>query len=292
MKNIKLIKVNPILIFLVLIMPLREVYSQNIIFTRQINNNDDLMIMDKTGNVMKLTDHPAKDSSPMVSPDGKTLVFTSERVGWWKIWTLDMKSKEVKQLTSKSSAAYSPSWSPDGQSIVFTSTRDGNQEVYIMGLDGSNQRNITNTKEDEAMPFWAMDGYIYFSSVINNYYQIFKCKPDGTNRTQVSFGEGDKLMPQPSPDGKKLLYYGNQDSNMEIYLFDLTSKTTKRLTEHPLMDMRPRWSPDGAKIVFERGNKGNNHHIFIMDVNGDNLKQLTRQYYNYTPSFVPLAELN
>jgi TolB protein len=271
-----------IIIFLLFV----QANAQKIIYTQQINNNDDIMLMDEKGSVKTLTDHPAKDSSPLVSPDGKKVVFTSERVGWWKIWVMDIDGKNAKQLTNSSSADYSPSWSPDGKTIVYTCTKDGNQEIYLMNSDGSNQRNITKTRGDEVMPFWAKDGYIYFSSSAEDYYQVFRCKPDGSGKVQVTFSKGDKLMPQPSPIGNKLLYYGSQDGNMEIYLFDFSSKQTARLTNHPLMDMRPRWSPDGSKIVFERGNKGNNHHVFIMDLDGENVKQLTSKYYNYTPSYI------
>lgn len=261
-------------------------YAQSVIFTQQVNNNDNLMLCDERGNISTLTNHRRKDSSPMVSPDGTKVVFTSERVGWWKIWIMDIDGKNVKQLTNNSSADYSPSWSPNGKTIVYTCTKDGNQEIYLMNPDGSNKRNITNTRGDEVMPSWAKDGFIYFSATVGNHYQIMRCKPDGTGRETITSGTGDKLMAQPSPNGESILYYGNQDGNMEIYLYDVASKTSKRLTNHSLMDIRPRWSVDGEKIVFERGNKGDNHHIFIMNRDGSNLKKLTNKNYNYTPSFI------
>lgn len=114
-----------------------------------------------------------------------------------------------------------------------------------------------------------------------------KCKPDGSDRQQLTQGKGDKLMPQTSTDGQSILYYGSQDGNMEIYVLDIDSKRTRRLTDNPLMDMRPRWSPDGEMVVFERGNKRDNHHIFMMDRDGNNERQLTTRHYNYAPSFVP-----
>lgn len=263
------------------------VQAQGIIFTRQINNNDNLMMIDENGSIESLTNQPRKDSSPMISPDGKLVVFTSERVGWWKIWTMNLLTKETKQLTHNGSADYSPSWSPDSKTILFTSTRDGNQEIYLMDKDGDNKRNITKTQMDEVMPFWANDNYVYFSTQVSEYYQVMKCKPDGSDRQQVTFSKGDKLMAQPSPDMSKLLFYGNADGNMEIYVYDFKSKEEKRLTNHPLLDMRPRWSPDSKKIVFERGNKGNNHHIYLMNVDGSNVIQLTSEGYNYGPSFLP-----
>lgn len=148
-----------------------DVEAQQIIFTQQINNNDNLMLYDESGNLIPLTNHPRKDSSPMVSPDGQKVVFTSERVGWWKIWVMDLQKKAIVQLTANSSADYNPSWSPDGRKILYTSTRDGNQEIYMIDPDGTNPTNLTQTRIDEVMPYWSKDGYIYFSVKQGHYYQ-------------------------------------------------------------------------------------------------------------------------
>lgn len=274
--------------YLILLVYLPSLCSaQNIIFTRQVNNNDNLMIMDENGGIKTLTNHSRKDSSPMISPDGKMVVFTSERVGWWKIWTMNLETNEVKQLTNQGSADYSPTWSPDGSQIVFTSSRDGNQEIYVMNKDGSNKVNITKNKSEDVMPQWASDGFIYYATRTNDAYQIARIKPDGSINEILTASNGNKLMPQLSNDGSNILYYGDADGNMEIYLMDMNTKKVSRLTNHPLMDIRPRWSPDNTKIVFERGNKGNNHHIYIMNADGSNVKQLTTKNYNYTPSFYP-----
>lgn len=245
------------------------------------------MVMDKNGSIKTLTNNSRKDSSPMISPDGKMVVFTSERVGWWKIWTMNLETNEFNQLTNKGSADYSPTWSPDGSKIVFTSSRDRNQEIYIMDIDGTNKINLTKSNSEDVMPSWGMDGYIYYATGQNGIYQIARIKPDGSNKELLTDSENNKLMPQLSNDGKKILYYGDADGNMEIYLMELNTKKVTRLTDHSLMDIRPRWSSDNTKIVFERGNKGNNHHIYIMDSDGSNVKQLTTKNYNYTPSFFP-----
>ncbi|WP_299275401.1 DUF5050 domain-containing protein [uncultured Psychroserpens sp.] len=261
--------------------------TYRILYTKQINNSDNICLIDTNGNTKQITNHSRKDSSPIVSPDGNFIVFTSERVGWWKIWTLDLKKNEYKQLTTASSAAYSPSWSPNGNHILFVSSQTGNSEVFVMDKHGKNKKNITNNEVSDTMPFWGMDNMIYYSSEINGTYQIVRMSPNGDNKEVLTKDKGDKLMPQLSNDGKTILYYGNADGNFEIYTTNIANTSKTRLTNHPLMDMRPRWSSDDKKIVFERGNKGDNHHVFIMDANGKNVKQLTFSNYNYAPSFVP-----
>ena len=139
------------------------IYSQNyqFVYTQQVNNNDNIFLADESGPIKQITNHRSKDSSPVISPDGKWMIFTSERAGWWKIWTMNLETEEVKQLTFSSNAEYSPSWSPDGKSIVFVSSRDGNQVIYTMDRDGENQINITKNTTSYVMPLSGRDNNIY-----------------------------------------------------------------------------------------------------------------------------------
>ena len=82
-------------VFLIIIISSQLFGQENeILFTKQINNNDNIYLIDKEGKQQQVTNHNRKDSSPMLSPDGKFMVFTSERVGWWKIWLMGIKKKE------------------------------------------------------------------------------------------------------------------------------------------------------------------------------------------------------
>lgn len=261
-----------------------------IIYTSQKNYNDNIQVVNNKGQIKVIMNNSRKDSSPIISSDGKHIVFSSERVGWWKIWSYDIENNKYTQLTNSSNAEYSPAWSPNNDYIVFVSSRDGNQEIYTMSKEGLNLKNITKNTKSDLMPFWGKDNRIYYSSEINGTYQIVSCNPNGKNKVVLTNTKGNKLMPQISNDLKQILYYGDEDGNFEIYLMDMGAKKSKRLTNHPLMDMRPRWSPDNKQIVFERGNKGNNHHIYLMDINGENQKQLTFSNYNYSPSFVPFTK--
>ena len=260
--------------------------SYEVLYSKQVNNNDNIWVVNQDGRRKQITNHSRKDSSPVISPDGDFMIFASERVGWWKIWLLDIQKNEFKQLTNSNRAEYSPSWSPDGSQIVFVSSHNGNSNIYTMDKAGLNMKNITGNSQSNAMPFWAKDNFIYYSLKVGETYQIMKMLPDGSNKETVSTGKGDKLMPQLSNDCKTILYYGNVSGNNEIYTMDLKTSKTVRLTTHDLMNIRPRWSPDDKKIVFERGNKKGNQHIYIMDANGQNVKQLTFENYNYAPSFV------
>lgn len=255
-----------------------EANAYEILFTKQSGGTDNIFKIDKNGVLHQITSHSSKDSSPVMSPDRSHIVFTSERVGWWKIWVYDIEKNKFKQLTHSSHAEYAPSWSPDGKHIVFVSERDGNAAIYRMNLFGENLQKLTKNSSENTTPHWANNGKIYYSSKENGTYQIKAMSADGADKTILTTNEGDKLMPQLSSDLSTLLYYSDMDGNYEIYTMQVDGSGNKKITDHPLMDIRAKWSHDGKKIVFERGNKKNDQHVYIMDANGANVQQLTLSY--------------
>ncbi len=257
-----------------------EALDSPIVFTKQTNNVDDIYLISPEGDLRQVTDNRRKDSSPRISPDGKHMVFTSERVGWWKIWLMDLQQNSFQQLTDSGNAEYAPCWSPDGSRIAFVSSRDGNSEIYVIERDGSKARNLTRRAGDDTMPHWHRDGRIYFSAEVDGIYQAAVIDADGSNRKVLTSGDVNIFMPQPSPSGDRLLFYSDQGDNLDIFTAAMDGSDRQRLTEHPLLDIRPRWSPDGAAIVFERGDKKQSQHIYWMRADGSGVRQLTESGYS------------
>ena len=280
---------KPVSVFVVAIFALSATANASefaVLYTNQVNNVDDIYMVLPSGEHRKVTNNRRKDSSPVVSSNGRFIAFTSERVGWWKIWKLDLSDGSFTQLTDSTSAEYAPSWSPSGDQLAFVSSRDGDADIFVMDSDGSNLRNISNNQTDDASPYWHQDNRIYFSSSVDGTLQIVSVRIDGTNRQVHSSGSMDKLMPQVSPVRDEVLFYGEADGNTDIYVMSLSGDSIRRLTNDPLMDMRARWSPDGEQIVFERGDKRRNQHIYLMNRNGDGERKLTTSGYNYSAAFV------
>jgi TolB protein len=92
-------------------------------------------------NPILLSDHPS-DTAPEISPDGKTVVFMSERSGDWEIYSVGINGGEITALTSDDASDGLPTWSPDGNKIAFVSNRDGEWSIWDMDPDGSNERRL------------------------------------------------------------------------------------------------------------------------------------------------------
>lgn len=89
-----------------------------------------------------LTNSQPDDSDLFWSPDGKMVVFNSNRDGNWEIYIMNADGSEQTNLTNNPADDGFPSWSPDGKIIAFQSYRDGNGEIYIMNADGSGLKRL------------------------------------------------------------------------------------------------------------------------------------------------------
>jgi TolB protein len=111
--------------------------------------NDDVYTIGVDGTALqRLTTRPGYDADVRYSPDGKSLVFDSDRTGNIDIFLMRTNGTNVRQLTNDPGADFSASFSPDGQVISFDSDRDGNlgaTDIFRMRADGTRQTNLTRS---------------------------------------------------------------------------------------------------------------------------------------------------
>lgn len=88
------------------------------------------------------------DIFPRWSPDGKRIVFASDRTGNYEIWLMNAEGRGQKRLTDHPSYDSHPAWSPDGRQIAFTSLRDGGLRVWVMPAEGGEARPLTPGEMD------------------------------------------------------------------------------------------------------------------------------------------------
>jgi TolB protein len=87
-----------------------------------------------TGQLRQLTVDDAEDGRPVWSPDGKRMLFTSNRNGNRDLYLMEMDSGVLHRLTSHPADDRYPSWSPDGTQIAFASNRSGSPDIWVMTL--------------------------------------------------------------------------------------------------------------------------------------------------------------
>ncbi|MBO0800029.1 MAG: PD40 domain-containing protein, partial [Blastocatellia bacterium] len=109
-----------------------------IVFSSFVNNNTDLYSMNPDGsNRTQLTANAGPDNIfPAVSPDGRYIVFTSNRTGARQIWRMDNDGRNQKQLTQQKGSAQYPAFSPDGSDVFYIKRGAGAAEICRIPLEG------------------------------------------------------------------------------------------------------------------------------------------------------------
>jgi TolB protein len=241
----------------------------------------EIFIMSPDGSsVQPLTDRAGcthGDAFPIFSPDGKKIVFDSNRLttntGVLNISDLFLMGSDGTEQTLLTRGT-SATWSPDSKRIAFHASA-----VYHASGGLITLRPIRN---DPGAP--TIDSDLFVANV-DDLIEGTAVPQNITNTPEVIEEDADW-----SPDGTKIVFTSDPVSdnvnapdylNKEIYVMN-TDGTVNRLTFNKYEERAPSWSPDGKRIMFlarvgtrPGPNPGFNFEICVMDADGTNLVQLT-----------------
>ena len=215
---------------------------------------------------------------PVSSPDGKRIVFVSNRDGNTELYVMDADGSNPVNLTRNRADDGNGSyeWSPDGNRIVFSSMRRGDWDIYTVRPDGRDLRRLTNSSAQDYNPVWSPDGqWIAFASNRSGSWQIHRMRADGTGMEALTRSPEDNDAPVYSPDGRNLAFISNRTGSWDIFKMPSGGGDPVALTDFPSGEDHPRWSSDGRRIIFE-SDKDGNWEIYTMRSDGTNLVRLTQ----------------
>src|SRR5262245_7037470 len=261
-------------------------------------------------NLRRLTDNTAVDSFATLSPDGKKIMFDSNRnraegepLNTSDLFVMNTDGAEQMFLIRGSSAT----WSPDSKNIAFHASASGigqptradlgaptiDSDIFVANVDDlltgvAGPINLTNNPEaidDDAD--WSPDGQrIVFTShpvtddrQRSNQAEIYVINVDGTGLTRLTFNGEEERAPSWSPDGSRIVYMcriGGGTSDFEICTMNADGSDRRQLTDNDnrTFDATPTFSPDGQQIVFHRTVPGLTQ-LMLMNADGTGQVQLT-----------------
>ncbi len=231
------------------------------------------------------------------SPDGKQLVFASNRDFPSSQWRDDRKSDIYKVkvdgtgLTRLTNDSYytdndEPAWSPDGTKITFQRGRGlgTRYDIWVMDADdGSNPANLTsNVNGSNWAVSWSFDGTkLAFVSEVGTKMDICVMNADGTGFAKLT-SSGDAVDPAWTPEGR--ISYVRVVQDRGIYIMNADGSNKTRLTWSG-RDYDPDWSPDGDKFAFDyipcQQNDKNCKEIYILSSDGDDQDRAKRSRITY-----------
>lgn len=220
----------------------------------------------------KISDHPGRNLYPMWSPDGSGIYFVSDRSGCENIWFMPLDGSVPYQVTDfKEGRLIRPSISYDGRFIAFE--RDFG--IWLLELE-SRQSVPVEIKLRPDQKFVPISHKVYTGDISE-----MALSPDGKKIVFVVRGEifavpsdkgGDAFRVTEShhmehqidwsPDSRRIVYVSDRFGDNEIFLYDFTRKSERRLTRMEGQKFLPKFSPDGKKVAFIYGR----NEIRLLDV--------------------------
>jgi TolB protein len=180
----------------------------------------------------RLTDSPGYDAEGSYSPDGKQIVFCSQRSGNLQIWIMDADGTNPRQLTTaKGCYNGGPFFSPDGKRVIFRSDRKEKDrlQLYVINADDTGERALTDRPTWVCWgPFWHPDGrHVIYAGADHGTggrpnYDLYWLDVDTSKETRITFAPGADVLPAFNRDGTKLMWTSTRDgrSASQLYLAD------------------------------------------------------------------------
>jgi len=150
-----------------------------------------------------------------------------------------------------------------GGKIVYAGVdpQDGQSDVYVVKADGSGKTNLTDDESarKDVSPELSRDGssIVFVRHFAKGGTRLMVVKANGSGLidvTPTNIEIGNIAEPSWSPDGTQIAFSSNVDGNYDLFMLDLRTSTTTRLTRTlaPVQNLDPAWSPTGKAIVFSR----------------------------------------
>ncbi len=263
------------------------------------SRNSEVYLVDKTGNnLRRMTKNPANDVHPRWSPDGRHLLFISDRKNGTQAWEIPVYGGEAESLTDISTGVSSAEWVGDKNKIVFSST------VFPeCGADDSCNQAIQKRMDEGPVQAHMADELLY------RHWTFYK---DGKRRHIILYDivrdSTVDLTPGPydapslwgsfdvSADGRWLCYESKQvanpaeSTNNDLFLIDLADGETTNITKgNKAYDGNPVFSPDGRYIAYQMqtipGYESDLKRLAIYDRQRKQSRILTGDFNNWVQNY-------
>ncbi|MEI6087008.1 MAG: hypothetical protein WCR66_05440 [Bacteroidota bacterium] len=210
----------------------------------------DIYMADLNGKIVKqLTTAKGYDAEGTLSPDGKKMIYCSDKDGDLDLYVMDLKSGKEKRVTNTLGYDGGAWFSPDGKKIVWRASRPKTE---------------TEIKEYK--------DFLKQGLVAPTHMEVYVANADGSDAKQITFLEQANWAPNFTPDGKHIIFCSNHEYKrgfpFNMYLTDINGKGLEKISRDRGFDAFPMFSPDGKKIIFASNrNNGGTHdtNLFVAD---------------------------
>lgn len=210
----------------------------------------DIYMADLDGKIVKqLTTAKGYDAEGTLSPDGKKMIYCSDKDGDLDLYIMDLASGKEKKVTNTLGYDGGAWFSPDGKKIVWRASRP------------QTEAEIKEYRE-----------LLAAGLVAPTHMEVWVADADGSHAKQITFLEQANWAPNFTPDSRRIIFCSNHEYKrgfpFNMYLTDINGKGLEKISRDKGFDAFPMFSPDGKKIIFASNrNNGGTHdtNLFVAD---------------------------
>ena len=224
----------------------------------------------------QLTTDTANDLRPFWSPDGKQIVFFSDRTGSYNIWIMNADGSSQRPLTQGPGDDRRPSWSPDGKWIAFDSERSGEENIWVVSASGGDPIQVTHNTDIENFPSWSPDGKhiayygyqdgkldLWVIDVQNVLQGGQASKPRQVTDTIADENKGQCTFachtPAWSPDSQQIAY--TRDNNAQVWVVGMNGNSPHQVVAQGPREHFPWWIANDRLLVLSERITGKNETV-------------------------------
>jgi hypothetical protein len=190
--------------------------------------------------------------TPEVSPDGRTVVYVTNRAGTTTLRIADrsadgtLSHERLLAPSSRFEQVYTPRFSPDGRSVAYgVWTRGGYRDLRLVDVRTGSVSQLTHDRALDLQPSWSPDGrFLFFSSDRTGVANVYAFDFSTRELHQVTNVLTGAYMPEVAPDGRTLLYVGYTSEGFDVFSLELDARQWQRAL--PYRDPYPIAEPGPA----------------------------------------------
>ena len=256
-----------------------------------VSYSADLWVLDvRTGDLRQLTSTSCLEDYPDLSPDGRTLLFFSDRSGEPGLYTVDVDGGAWQPLTPEGGAQM-PRWSPDGKTVAFIRLAPQAVTLSLQAVGSLSVKDLASLPRPASIqgPVWAPDGRsLAFSQTAPDGRSSIRVVDLAGAAREVAAPGGAAMFPAWSPDGRLLAFQYEKEGPRQIWVAPAEGGEARAISKGTQELSHPQWSakhPDRILVVVDHKN------LATLSVSTGEITPVTRfddstRYVDY-PSWSP-----